>query len=198
MRELDLRESLELLMKYSIPVAESQFVDSEEKLERISGLIRYPAVVKPNTSFHKTEIGVFKNLKSFDEVKSAFRKIGGSVAIQRMVDGYEIFLGAKKDEGFRHVVAVGSGGVFAELFNDISFRLIPLSRADFHEMLEETKLSKISNGFRGFSFDPDELFRIVGNFEKLVTNENVVEADINPLMADKDEIVAVDARIILD
>jgi len=198
MNALNLEESLELLKSYDIPVAETYFVDSEDELESIAEKLSYPVVVKPNVSEHKTEIGVFTHLKSLEELRNAFRSINSDIAVQKMVRGYEILLGVKKDGQFGHVFALGSGGVFAELFRDVTFRIAPVSRADFYEMLEETKLSKIAKGFRGFEFDSEELFRIFKNFEELASNENTVEADINPLMASRNHIVAVDARIILD
>ena len=197
MKALNLKESLELLKAYDIPVAETYFVDSEDELERVAEKLSYPVVVKPNVPEHKTEIGVFKSLKNLGEVRDAFKSINSEVAVQRMIGGYEILLGAKNDGQFGNVIALGSGGIFAELFQDVSFRISPVGRADFYEMLEETKLSKIAEGFRGFEFDAEDLFRILKNFEMLVNEENVIEADINPLMASKNHIVAVDARVIL-
>ncbi len=197
MRVLNLRESLELLERYSIPVAETHFLRAESDLAHIASRIEYPVVVKPNVSGHKTEMGVFRSLKSIEEIKSALKSINTEVAVQRMVDGFEIFLGAKRDDGFGHVIALGVGGVFAELLENISFRVVPVGKDDFDEMLSETKLSRIADGFRGFEFDAENLFRLLKNFERLVIHEDVIEADINPLMASKNEIVAVDARIIL-
>ena len=197
MEELNLKESLELLKRYGIPVADTYFINSEEELSGLSEKLSFPLVVKPNTFEHKTEIGVFKNLKNLNEVKTAFRSINSEIAVQKMIDGYEIMLGAKNDVNFGHVIAMGSGGIFTELFEDVAFRIVPLTRSDFSEMMEETKLSRIAGGFRGFGFDENELYRIVKNFEKLVINENIIEGDINPLIANKKGIFAVDARFIL-
>ncbi len=197
MRALNLKESLELLKKYSIPVAETHFVRTESDLEEIAEKIEYPVVVKPNVSEHKTEIGIFKGLKTPEEIKSAFRSLNSEVAVQEMISGFEILLGGKRDENFGHVIALGIGGIFAELFEDVSFRIVPVSRADFDEMLSDTKLAQVANGFRGFEFDVERLFRLLKNFERLLIHEDVIEADINPLMAGKNEIAAVDARIIL-
>ncbi len=197
MRALNLEESLELLKSYDIPVAETYFAHSEEDLQSIGEKLSYPLVVKPNVPDHKTEIGVFTHLKSYEELRNAFKFINSEVAVQKMIRGYEILLGVKRDAQFGHVIALGSGGVLSELFQDVSFRISPVSRADFFEMMKETKLSKISEGFRGFEFNAEELFSLLKNFEKLAINENVAEADINPLMAGRDQIVAVDARIIL-
>ncbi|MBE8539299.1 acetate--CoA ligase family protein [Geoglobus acetivorans] len=197
MKVLDLKESLSLLGKYGIPVVETIFVSSKRDVLRIADSLYFPCVVKPNTGGHKTELGVFKGLKSVDEVIQALDKLGCEVGIQRMVSGFEIFLGAKKDGLFGHVLALGTGGVFAGLFEDISFRLIPVKKSDFDEMVDETKLSAVSEGFRNFEFGREKLYDVAKKFERLVIEEDVKEADINPLVANGDEILAVDARIIL-
>ncbi|AIY89819.1 acetate--CoA ligase family protein [Geoglobus acetivorans] len=197
MRTLDLRESLALLRKYGIPVADTFFVSSEDDVLGLKDVLPLPCVVKPNTGGHKSELGVFKDLRSVDEILHALNELGCEAGIQRMVHGFEIFLGAKRDRFFGHVLALGTGGVFAELFEDISFRLMPITWQDFDDMMDETKLSAVSRGFRNFGFSRKKLYSIVKKFERMVIEEGVVEADINPLIADGDEILAVDARIIL-
>ncbi len=194
---LNLMESLELLKKYEIPVVETLVASNEEEVMRAAEKIGYPVVIKPNVSEHKSEIGVFLDVKSDEELLRCYRKLDGEVVVQKMIKGFEIFLGAKEDEFFGKYVALGCGGTLVELFEDVSFRVLPLERRDVIEMIEETKLSKVARGFRNYKLDVNSLVEIVTKFSELVEKEDVKEADVNPLIASEKGIVAVDARIIL-
>ncbi len=194
---LNLMESLELLKKYEIPVVETLVASNEEEVLRAAEKIGYPVVIKPNVSEHKSEIGVFLDVKSDEELLRCYRKLDGEVVVQKMIKGFEIFLGAKEDDFFGKHVALGCGGTLVELFEDVSFRVLPLERRDVIEMIEETKLSKVARGFRNYKLDMGSLVEIVTKFSELVEKEDVKEADVNPLIASEKGIVAVDARIIL-
>ncbi len=199
MKVLNLKESLEALRKYDLPVAKTVFASSREEALDAAKEVGFPLVVKPNVSEHKTEIGVFLHVKSESELLEAFEKLKpfGEVAIQEELSGLEIFLGAKRDEFFGSYVALGTGGVFVELFEDVSFRLVPLKERDVEEMIEETKLSKFVEGFRGTKLDKGALVDVVTKFSEFVRNEKVVEADVNPLIASEKGVFVVDARVIV-
>ncbi|WP_169302191.1 acetate--CoA ligase family protein [Ferroglobus placidus] len=194
---LKLKESLELLKKYGIPVVETLVASNEEEVLKAAEKIGYPVVVKPNVSEHKSEIGVFLDVKSDEELLKCYKNLGGEVVVQKMIRGFEIFLGAKEDKFFGKYVALGCGGVLVELFEDVSFRVLPLRRRDVLEMVEETKLSKVARGFRSYKLDVESLVEVVLRFSELIEKENVKEADVNPLIANENGVFAVDARIIL-
>jgi acyl-CoA synthetase (NDP forming) len=135
-------------------------------------------------------------------VKKASADFGG-VLIQPMVgaDSYaqEIIIGGKKDPQFGQTIAFGLGGVFVEVFEDISFRVVPIENHDAESMMKETKGYKILSGHRGKTYDIKSVEEVLMKTSKLLEeNEGIAELDINPLMVLKKGALAVDGRIILE
>ena len=124
------------------------------------------------------------------------------VTIQKMVEssGYELILGSKKDPVFGTVILFGLGGVFTELFKDRSIGFPPLNQVLARRILERTKSFRLLKGFR--HLPPVELKRVEETMIKfshlVVDNPEIQEIDINPLLVHNNELIAVDARIILD
>jgi len=113
--------------------------------------------------------------------------------------GVEVILGGKRDPSFGPVVMFGLGGVFVELFDDVSFRVAPLSRADAEEMLEEVRGSRLLAGARGRPpADRQALIQALLSLSRLlVENPQIGELDINPLIVQERGVVAVDARAVM-
>jgi acyl-CoA synthetase (NDP forming) len=121
--------------------------------------------------------------------------------VQKMArPGVEVIIGMSKDAQFGPVLMFGLGGVLVEILKDVSFRIVPLTRRDAHEMVREIKGYPLLEGYRGQ--EPadvsylEELLLKVSQFVE-VTPE-IKELDINPLYACRDGAVAVDARVILE
>jgi acetyltransferase len=114
--------------------------------------------------------------------------------------GYELISGSKKDPIFGSVVLFGMGGVYTELFKDRSIGFPPLNQVLAHRIIEKTKAYKLLKGFRGKP--PADLKKIeetMVRFSQLVIdNPQIKEIDINPLIVNEENVVAVDARIVLD
>jgi acetyltransferase len=209
-------EAKEIVRSYGIPVVLTKLAVSEDRAVEIARKLGYPVVVKISSPdiIHKSDIGgVITNLKSDDEVAEAFRTVISNArryvptasiygaTVQKMVPkGREVIIGATKDPVFGHLIMFGLGGIYIELFKDVSFRLAPLSIYEAKEMITETKAYTLLRGFRGEPpADINSIINILLRVSKLVTDiPQIVEIDINPLFVYEIGAIAVDARIIIE
>lgn len=193
----------ESLSKLNVPVARFELADSLKKVERSAKSFGFPVVLKlvsPDV-IHKTEQGgvvVVQNLAEARESASRFLE-KGKVLVQEHCSGVEMFLGIKKDPAFGHVLLAGIGGIFVEVYKDISFRVCPVNRREAEGMLEELKGKALLAGVRGKK--PvnrralvDAMVKISQLPEKL---RSIEELDINPFFVNEKEGKAVDARLVL-
>ncbi|MCB1111654.1 MAG: bifunctional acetate--CoA ligase family protein/GNAT family N-acetyltransferase [Chlamydiales bacterium] len=213
---LDEDESKKVLKCYGIPVVETVTATSAEEAAARADSLGYPVVAKlySQTITHKTDVGgVILNLESANEVRHAFEKIRHSVTeaagaaafegvtVQRMVklDGYELILGSSCDEQFGPVLLFGTGGQLVEVYKDRSLALPPLNSNLAAKLINKTKIADALRGVRGRSaIDMVNLKRILVHFSQMIVeNRWIKECDINPLLASTEEIVALDARIVL-
>jgi len=185
-------QAMTLLRRYGLNTV-GRIVSLEEALE-----MDRPLVLKADTEEHKTDKKlVFVGLKTDDEIKEAFRRLEGySVVAQPLVQGFELIVGALNDPTFGKVVMVGGGGIFAEIYRDVSFRAVPLSRKDVQEMLDELRISRIFEGFRGKSASKEAVVDSVLAVSRFVAENDFRELDINPLMVNENGAFAVDVRLI--
>lgn len=210
-------ESKEFLEAYGISTARAHVAKTVKQAVRIASKIRYPVVLKILSSqvTYKTDIGgVVLNVASDLEVKRCFEELMSragkaipssrveGLTIQPMVSGgYELMMGSKRDPQFGAVVVFGMGGVGGELFSDVSVGFPPLSQTLARRMIEQTKAHKIlSEGFRG---KPPANIRLLEEtlvkFSQLIVDfPRIVEFDVNPLLASEKDVIALDARIIID
>jgi acetyltransferase len=114
-----------------------------------------------------------------------------------MLSGTELFVGAKKEDKFGHMVLCGLGGIFIEVFKDVKASLAPISEIDSLSMIKGLKSYGIIKGARGQEGVNEEMFaEIVSRVSVLVcVAPEIFEMDLNPLLGKKDKVVAVDARI---
>jgi acyl-CoA synthetase (NDP forming) len=120
-----------------------------------------------------------------------------AVMVQKMIKGTELFIGAKYEPRFGHVVLCGLGGIFVEVLKDVSSGLAPLSMSEAESMIHSLRGYKILKGTRGQEGISERRFQeiIVRLSTLLRFATEIKEIDINPLLADRDRVVAVDARI---
>ncbi|MEZ0319330.1 MAG: acetate--CoA ligase family protein [Pyrobaculum sp.] len=209
-------EALELLRAYGIPVPEYAVAHDEEEAVKAAEQLGYPLVAKVISPqiVHKTDVGgVILGIKNADEARAACRQIREvvkkvpyaeleGVLVQRMVPkGVELIVGTTYDEIFGHVILFGLGGIYTELYKDVSMRLAPLEEQDAWEMVREVKAYKLLTGFRGTPpRDVAAVVDILLKFSRLVLeNPEIREADLNPVIALEEGKGAyvVDARFIL-
>lgn len=211
-RVLAIDKSFKLLEKYKIPLAKAGIAKTAKGAEEIARKVGFPVVLKAVSPqlVHKTEANaIILDIKNRLELEKNYRKLLTDlekrsikiqgVLVQKMVkDGKETIIGGKKDDQFGQVLMFGGGGVLTEVLEDVSFRVCPISRKDAIEMIEETKYYKVLKGYRGESCDINALIEILLKTSKLLEeNQEIVELDINPVIALPKGAVAVDARIVI-
>lgn len=205
-RTLTVVESLEILKKNGIPTVQHFFVQKEKELEKALKKTGFPAVLKAvsKKAVHKTEFKAVRlDVRSLAEAQKHFaelKKIPGfeGTVVQQQLDGTELFIGSKKDIQFGSTIVFGLGGIFVELLKDVSIRVTPISKTDAIQMVREIKHQQVLNGFRGKpKVQEKQLVPILLKASKLIEKVSPEELDINPLIATKKGIVAVDGRIVL-
>ncbi len=125
----------------------------------------------------------------------------GKILVQRQIEGgIELIAGMVRDPQFGPCVMLGLGGIFAEILKDTVFAVAPLSHKEALSMIERLKSQKLLDGFRNFApVDRESLAKIIMNLGELgCSNPKIKEIDINPLIATKEKIVAVDASVIVE
>ncbi len=197
-------ECREILEDYGIPVLEYAVAKSEEEAVRVAEEIGYPVVMKIVTAKgeHKSDIGgVLLNIKDKDELIKSFRELKApmGVLISPMVSGVELLIGAFQDEQFGGVVAFGTGGKFAEVYEDVAYRITPIDADTAMEMIRETKVYRILSGYRDVKArDINQIVKVLVNLSKLVEeNPEIREIDLNPTFSLPEGVFVGDARFIL-
>lgn len=194
-------ESLNFLKVSGFPVVKSFLVRDVNFLGEVCKSLSYPLVLKLDSSVHKSDVGgVVLGVKSFDEAVNAFNKlrVHGSVVVQEQLSGVELILGVKKDPVFGQVLMFGLGGVLTEVFRDVSFRVCPVSKADAIGMIGELRGKVLLGGYRGSPVvDVDSLASLIVDLSRVAVSNDVVELDINPLIASSRGFFIVDARVML-
>lgn len=193
----------QILKSAGIPRAKEIVVDEVEEAVIEARKLGYPVVMKVVGTVHKSDVGgVVLNVTSNSAVEEIFEKlmkIKGTTAvlIQPMLSGTELFVGVKYEPGFGHVILCGLGGIFIEVMKDFSAGLSPLNNEEAEEMIKNLKGYPIIQGIRGQEGVNQALFaEIITRVSSLVEHfPEIVEMDINPLIATGNKIVAVDARI---
>ncbi|NLI54146.1 MAG: acetyl-CoA synthetase [Clostridiales bacterium] len=208
-------EVLNLFADYGLPAPAYVFATS--CAEAVAGAERlgYPVVLKVVSAkiVHKSEAGGVKlNLASAEDVERAYQSVLNSVAAfdseaaiagvlieKQAAKGVECIVGILYDEQFGHCAMFGLGGVAVELFQDVSFRVVPLTREDAKNMIAETKASKLLNGFRGeLPKDVEAIVDVLKRVSAMIRdNPQIKELDINPLMVYEQGAIILDGRVLL-
>jgi len=188
---------------------------SEEEAEEASKTLGFPLVAKivSQQVIHKTDAGgVVLNIKSPQEARSAFSMILKrikdynphaqivGVLLERMQPpGIEVIVGATENPQFGKTLMFGMGGVFVEALRDVTFKLAPLRHDEAKHMLDSIRSHRLLSGYRGLrAADENALIRILCATSKLITeNKEIVELDLNPVIAHASDAVVVDARVIV-
>lgn len=186
-----------------IPMVPEMVSDSKGELTAFADKVGYPVVAKVVGPVHKSDVGgVALNIMSAEHLEMEFdrmMKIEGAKAImvQKMIKGKELFIGAKYEPRFGHIVLCGLGGIFVEVLKDVSSGLAPLSYDEAYSMIRSLRAYKIIKGTRGQKGLNEQKYAeiIVRQSTLLRFTTEIKELDINPLLADEDNVTAVDARI---
>ncbi len=193
----------ELLKATQIPVVNEVLCTSiAECLSAIKN-VEFPVVMKAVGPIHKSDVGgIFLNIIFEKELTESFDKImqidgAEAVLIQPMKKGIELFIGAKKEDKFGHLVLCGLGGIYIEVLKDTQASLAPVSKEEATHMIQNLKSYKIIQGVRNQKGVNENIFaEIILKISNLVSvAPEIIELDLNPLIGNSEEILAVDARI---
>lgn len=186
-----------------IPIVKEMVAKTESEAVLAAMNLGFPVVMKVVGPVHKTDVGgVVLNVRSVTEVRKEFHhliEIEGTeaVLIAQMASGTELFLGATYEEKFGHVVLCGLGGIYVEVMKDVASGLAPLNHQTARSMIKSLKSYKLFKGYRkqtGINIEQfaDILVRL-SSLLRFATE--IKEMDINPLLGNEKEILAVDARV---
>jgi acyl-CoA synthetase (NDP forming) len=189
-----------VLLPYKLAKNEKDALDAAKK-------IGYPVamkIVSPDIE-HKTDVGGVKiSIRNSEALVVAFKDIIHSAAgkkiegvlVQKMArKGVELIIGGKKDPQFGHMMVLGLGGIYVEIFRDVSARICPLVGKDVMEMIAELKAHPLLEGARGKKpINKKELERLVLRTCRFMEEENIKEMDLNPVVFDDEGYDIVDAR----
>lgn len=215
MPQLDFNKTMQLLKKYRIPHTASVLCKKPADAVKAAEKFGFPVVLKISSVdiLHKSDINAVKvNLETKEDVKKSFNDIMKSVKkkmpkariqgiiVQKQKKGKHIIVGVKKDIQFGPAIMFGLGGLFVEIFKDVSFRIAPVEKETAKEMIEETRSYPILKGIRGEKgVDVNSLIDIIVKTSKMVIKEKkIAELDFNPIIVDEKTAEVVDARIILE
>jgi acetyltransferase len=209
-------ESKRLLSAYGIATVRTELAANADEAAQIATRIGYPVVLKlhSETISHKTDVGgVRLDLRTSEAVRQAFEQIHKSVAqragaehflgatVQPMVRerGYELILGCSLDPQFGPVLLFGAGGELVEILRDRALGLPPLTTTLARRMMERTRIYRALQGVRGRKpVDLARLESVLVRFSQLVAEQRwIKEVDINPLLVSEEQIIALDARVVL-
>ncbi|MBO6288240.1 MAG: acetate--CoA ligase family protein [Prevotella sp.] len=189
-----------------IPMVPEKVSAKKEELIDFAQKVGYPVVAKVVGPVHKSDVGgVALNIRTPEHLALEFdrmMKIEGatSIMVQKMIKGTEVFIGAKYEQRFGHVVLCGLGGIFVEVLKDVSSGLAPLTYGEAYSMIESLRGYKILKGTRGQKgINQQKYAEIIVRLSTLLRfATEIKEMDINPLLADEKEVIAVDARILIE
>jgi acetyltransferase len=196
----------ELLGCAGIPMVPEKVSNKKEELIQFAEQAGYPVVAKVVGPVHKSDVGgVTLNIRTPEHLSMEFDRMmkikdASGVMVQKMLKGTELFIGAKYEERFGHVVLCGLGGIFVEVLKDVQSGLAPLSYGEAYSMIHSLRGYKILKGTRGQAgINEKKYAEIIVRLSTLLRfATEIKEMDINPLLADGDDVVAVDARILVE
>lgn len=199
-------EVKDLLNYYGIQTTKYKVVSIIEDLKKLD--LAYPLALKvcSNKILHKTDLGGVKlNIQNNEELERIFKIFREKFPHEKfLVDqmeekSVEIIIGLIQDPTFGLSIMVGIGGIYTELYEDVSFRVIPIDRYDAEEMIEEIKGKKLLEGFRNIKANKDLVVDLLLKVSKIGDEliDHIDQMDLNPVFIYEDKICVIDAKLIL-
>jgi len=196
----------ELLECAGIPTVPEFVSSNKDEVVAFAEKTGFPVVAKVVGPVHKSDVGgVALNIRSKEVLSAEFDRMmqipdATAVMVQKMIKGTELFIGAKYETRFGHVVLCGLGGIFVEVLKDVSSGLAPLTYEEAYSMIHSLRGYKILKGTRGQrGINEKKYAEIIVRLSTLLRfATEIKEMDINPLLADEADVIAVDARILIE
>jgi acyl-CoA synthetase (NDP forming) len=205
-RTLSERASKELLAAYGIPVTRDRLATNPAETVEAAKELGYPVVLKASgdTLTHKSDRGLVRIgltgdqqvRRAYDELTDAAPEAEGILVCEQIDGGVETIVGIVQDELFGPAVMFGLGGIAVEIFKDITFRVPPFDKAEARRMIEELRSVELLKGARGRpKADLKAIVDVIMKVQRLAIDlaGDLVELDVNPLVALPDRAVALDA-----
>ncbi len=193
----------QLLSAANIKSVDQFVIHNINEIKDHSSELRFPLVAKVIGPLHKTEInGVSLNIKSIEELMIECQRLfkikdTEGITIQPMLSGIELFIGAKFEPKFGHLLFIGVGGIFVEVIKDLSTGLAPLNKNEALAMIQQLKAYPLLKGYRQQpGIDINGFAEIIVRISTMLHfSKEIVEMDLNPLMATCNDFFVVDASI---
>lgn len=186
-----------------IPFVEEYVCSNVDEAIIAARNVGFPVVLKVIGPIHKSDVGgVSLNVKDEKTLINEFDRLTKipqttAILIQKMVSGIELFIGVKKEQSFGHIIMCGLGGIYVEVLKDVKVGLSPLKFDEAMQMILSLKSLPLLKGLRGKEgIDIEEFAHLITRISALVeTAPEIDEMDINPLLAQSKQIIAVDVRL---
>lgn len=209
------REATKILGQCNIPFPASNLAATASDCRRLGEQMGFPLVAKIQSReiSHKSDIGgVVTGITSMEQLEAAYATIRENAAThcpdaaiegvmlqQQAPKGVEVVVGAVRNEQFGPAVMFGLGGIYIEVFKDVSFRLAPLDASEALRQIRDTKVYTLLQGVRGqAACDIEALCELVVNTGNLITTcAKIKEIDFNPVICTPTSCIAVDTRIVI-
>ncbi len=199
-------EVKDILKAYGIRTTNYKLVNKPEDLENLD--LKFPVALKVCSSkiLHKTDVGGVKlGIQNMDELKKRFKEFRKkfpkeNLLVDQMEEkGVEIIVGLVQDPTFGLSIMCGIGGIFTELYKDVTFRVVPIDRYDAEQMIEEIKGKKLLEGFRNIPANKELVVDLLIKVSKIgqELDEHIDQLDLNPVFVYGDDLCVVDAKLIL-
>jgi len=193
----------QLLQAAHIPLVKEAVAKTKREIITLANKMGYPLALKVVGPVHKSDVGgVTLNIKSQKHLEAEFtrmKRIKGvtGVMVQEMLSGTELFIGAKYEPKFGHIILCGLGGIFVEVLGDVSSGLAPLTFNEADSMIKSLRAYKIIRGTRGKpGINESKFAEIIVRLSSLLRfATEIKEMDLNPLIGSQQDITVVDARI---
>ena len=195
-----------LLKSYNIRTTEFKIVKEEKDLKDIK--LKFPVALKvcSNKILHKTDVGGVKlGIKDMQELKKTFKEFKKkfpkeNLLVDQMAEkGVEIIIGLVNDPTFGLSIMCGIGGIYTELYKDVTFRVVPIDQYDAEQMVEEIKGKKLLEGFRNIPANKKLVIDLLLKVSKIGNEliDHIDQMDLNPVFIYRDDYCVVDAKLIL-
>jgi acyl-CoA synthetase (NDP forming) len=214
-RQLPLHQAFAKISQQGIPCTDFALANSRAVAVTIAQQQGFPVALKISSPdiLHKSDVGgVHLNLSSGEAVEDAYddllaavnnncpeSQIDGVLVSKMAPPGMEVIVGMNRDPQFGPVILFGLGGIMVEIFQDVSLRLLPLTKNDALSMIQEIKGHGLISGYRGRSaMDEQAMADCLMAVARIAESyPEIIEIDLNPVFAYPDGIRVADARIIV-
>jgi len=199
-------EVKDLLKAYGIRTTKYKLVNKLGDLENLG--LKFPVALKVCSSkiLHKTDVsGVKLDIKNMDELKKTFKDFRKkfpkeNLLVDQMEEkGVEIIVGLVQDPTFGLSIMFGIGGIFTELYKDVTFRIVPIEKNDAKQMVEEIEGKELLEGFRNIPANKQLVIDLIMKVSKIGKElmDHIDQMDLNPVFVYGDDLSVVDAKLIL-